>query len=322
MRILYFGSSTFAIPPLRALLACGHDIAAVVTQPDRPAGRGARLTPPPVKEAAERLGLLVLQPESCRAPEFLTTARALAPALTVVAAYGQFLPEALLTLPGLGSVNLHPSLLPRYRGAAPIQRAIMAGETHTGVCLLWMAREMDAGDVIAGIETPIAAADTGGSVSERLSELAAALLLSWLPAIADGTAPRLPQDAARATFAPALRKEERAIDWSRPAETIWRTVRALAPAPGAVAVFRGQPLKILAASPIATPAPAGIPGDVVEINPHVGPRVATGDGWLDLLALHPAGKRPISGADFLRGYRVAVGERFAGQRSAGGADNE
>ncbi|MHB9107288.1 MAG: methionyl-tRNA formyltransferase [Armatimonadota bacterium] len=312
MRILFFGTSPFALPVLQSLVDHRETMVGVVTQPDRPAGRGGKLTPPPVKELAVALELPVLQPESCRAPEFLDTVRELAPELSVVVAYGQFLPDTLLSIPPCGSVNLHGSLLPKYRGAAPIQRAIMAGEERTGVCLMWMVREMDAGDVIACAETPILPEDNAGTLSERLSAQAAALLIDWLPALARGEAPHHPQDPSQVTFAPAIRKEERDIDWSQPAEAIWRQIRALAPAPAAITTFRKQPLKVLAAEVtkrISTEH-AGIPGEIVEIQGTAGPVVATGDGYLLLLTVHPAGKRPLSAAEFCRGYRVAAGERF------------
>jgi len=310
--MLFFGTSTFALPVLRALFSLRENIVGVVTQPDRPAGRGGRLTPPPVKELAVELGLPVLQPESCRAPEFLQAARELAPDLNVVVAYGQFLPDALLSLPRFGSVNLHGSLLPKYRGAAPIQRAIMAGEERTGVCLMWMAREMDAGDLIDCSATPILPEDNAAVLSARLSALAAELLIAWLPALERGEAPHVPQDPSRATFAPAIRKEEREIDWSLSAEVIERRIRALAPEQAAVTTFRGQPLKILAARvhEIIYTGHAGEPGEIVEIILNDGPIVAVGSGLLLLLALHPAGKRPMSAADFMRGYHVAAGERF------------
>jgi methionyl-tRNA formyltransferase len=307
VKILYFGTSTFAIPALQALLARGEQVVAVVTQPDRPAGRGGRLTPPAVKVAADAAGVPVLQPESCRTPEFLEVARHYAPDLSVVAAYGQFLPDPLRTLPSLGTVNLHGSLLPRYRGAAPIQRALWNGDTITGVCLMWMVRAMDAGDVIACAETPIMPEDTGGSLSERLSMLAADLLVTWLPALADGTAPHLPQDSTLVTLAPVIRKEERVVDWTQPAEAIWRQIRALAPTPAAMTLFREQPLKLLAAWPLEG---SGTPGAILSDDPRIGLRVGTGDGVLELREVQPAGKRPMSGADFLRGTRLAPDEGF------------
>jgi len=312
VRILFFGTSPFARPVLQALVDHREAVVGVVTQPDRPAGRGGKLTPPPVKELAETLGLPVLQPDSCRAPEFLQAAHELAPDLIVTAAYGQFLPDALLAIPRCGSVNLHGSLLPKYRGAAPIQRAIMAGEACTGVCLMWMAREMDAGDLIACAETPISPEDTGGTLSERLSALATELLIAWLPALARGEAPHIVQDSSRTTFAPAIRKEERTIVWTQPAEVIARQVRALAPSPAAVTTFRGQPLKIHAAQVECTISAGreGEPGEIVEVLANTGPIVITGAGYLLPLVLQPAGKRPMSTADFLRGYRVVTGERF------------
>ncbi|HEY3375879.1 MAG TPA: methionyl-tRNA formyltransferase [Armatimonadota bacterium] len=312
MKILYFGTSTFAIPPLQALLEHGDVVVAVVTQPDLPAGRGRQLSPSPVKAFALTHDLPVLQPESCRHPDFFAQAHALAPDLIVVAAYGQFLPDELLELPPLGSVNLHGSLLPRYRGAAPIQRALWEGETTTGVCLMWMARAMDAGDIIACADEPIAASDTAGTLSERLSLKAAALLLAWLSALASGSAPRQPQDPSLVTFAPPIRKEERVIDWTRPAEVIWRQIRALAPTPAAVTTFRGSSVKLFASQPLATISTReeGEPGGIVESNPKLGLYVATGAGDIEILSLQPAGKRPMSGADFLRGYHITAGERF------------
>jgi len=247
VHILYFGTSIFALPTLQALIDHQYSVAAVVTQPDRPAGRGGKLTPSPVKLLAQQYALPILQPESCRTPEFLEMARGYAPDLTVVAAYGQFLPDVLLALPGLGSVNLHGSLLPKYRGAAPIQRAIWQGDTETGVCLMWMARAMDAGDIIACQAVPIQPEDNAGTLTDTLAVCAAHLLLHWLPSLAQGTAPHIPQDPAAVTFAPPIRKEERALDWSQPAVALWGQIRALAPQPGAVAIFRGQLIKILAA---------------------------------------------------------------------------
>lgn len=312
MRILFFGTSTFALPALQALIDHQYPLAGVVTQPDRPAGRGGKLTPPPVKVLAAEYDVPVLQPASCRDAAFLTEARALAPDLSVVAAYGQFLPDDLLYLPRFTSVNLHGSLLPKYRGAAPIQRALWAGETTTGVCLMWMARAMDAGDVIACSETPILPSDTAGTLGERLARLGADLLPGWLPAIEQGTAPRLPQDPAAVTFAPPIRKEERPIDWRQPATAIWRQIRALAPQPGATAAWRGQPLKVLAARPMQeiSSSEEGEPGAIVEISAKSGIAVATGAGFIELTTLQPAGKRPMTGADFQRGYHIVVGESF------------
>jgi methionyl-tRNA formyltransferase len=313
MRILYFGTSSFAIPALAALVDSPHAVVGIVTQPDRPAGRGGKLTSPPVQTWAGAHGLATLQPESCRAPEFLDAVRALAPDLLVVAAYGQFLPQALLDAEPKGAVNLHGSLLPKYRGAAPIQQAIWDGEAETGVCLMWMVKQMDAGDVIACARTPIEDADDAGTLSARLAEMAAALLTTWLPALEAGTAPRLPQDPALVTFAPSIPKEARGVNWGQPAIAIWRHIRALSPAPTAVAMFRGQPIKLLHAG-IASKfveQEGGTPGCIVELTDRPGLYVATGDGALELLEVQPAGKRPMSAADFRRGYRVTPGEQFA-----------
>ncbi|HEX2952224.1 MAG TPA: methionyl-tRNA formyltransferase [Armatimonadota bacterium] len=313
MKILYFGTSIFAQPPLRALVEHEYTVVGVVTQPDRPAGRGGKLTAPPVKELALQYELPIFQPESCRANDFLDTVRSLSPDLIIVAAYGQFLPDKLLQISPLGAVNLHGSLLPKYRGAAPIQRAIWNGEAHSGVCLMWMVREMDAGDVIACAEEPILDTDNAATLSERLANRAADLLLEWLPALKANQAPRQPQNPTLVTFAPIIKKEERSIDWTKSAVEIWRQIRALAPAPAAVTTFRGQQVKVLEARPVSqfTELKEGEPGAIVELNPKSGLIVATGEGNLQLLSLQPAGKRPMSGADFLRGYRVNAGERFA-----------
>lgn len=310
MRIAFFGTSVFAVPSLRALVARGYAVPVVVTQPDRPAGRGGKLTPSPVKLLAESLQLPVLQPESCRTPEFLAEMRDYAPALHVVAAYGQFLPDSLRLLPPRGSVNLHGSLLPRYRGAAPIQRAIWQGETETGVCLMWMTRAMDAGDIIDCATVPIQPDDTAGSLTETLAEQAAALLLRWLPSLEDGSAPHHPQAPEAVTFAPMIRKEEREIDWRQPAHVIARQVRALYPNPTAVTTFRGAPVKIHATDALRAPVHAGAPGDILPTEGRQELVLATGDGALRICTLQPAGKRAISGAEFLRGYHVQPGERM------------
>ena len=315
MRIAYFGTSVFAIPALRALAVHGYTLPVVVTQPDRPAGRGARLTPSPVKLAAEELHLPVLQPESCRTPDFLEVLRGYTPDLTVVAAYGQFLPDALRTLPHLGTVNLHGSLLPRYRGGAPIQRAIWQGETVTGVCLMWMAREMDAGDIIGCVEVPILPDDTAGSLTTTLAVQAADLLLHWLPAIADGTAPHLAQPPDAVTFAPVIRKEEREIDWQQPARHIARQIRALLPTPTAITHFRGDVVKVLAADALPR-THNGEPGEILNANPKEGLLVATGDGALLIRTLQPAGKRAMSSSEFLRGTPIHPRERMRDEPGA------
>ncbi len=312
MRIIYFGTSPFAIPALEMLTSSEHQVVAVVTQPDRPAGRGGKLTSPPVKDCAARLGVPVLQPASCRTPEFLAEMHVLTPDLLVVAAYGQFLPDPLLALAPRGAVNLHGSLLPRLRGAAPIQRAIWSGEPVTGVCLMWMVREMDAGDVIACVETPITPDDTTGALTARLAALSARLLADWLPALESGTAPRQPQDLAAVTFAPPLRKEERLLTWTHPARDLIRHIHALAPSPGATTTFRHEPVKVLDATeaPATAIAVTDVPGTILASDPRHGLLVATGDGVLQILLVQPAGKRAMSGADFLRGARPASGERF------------
>ncbi len=311
MRIVFFGTSTFASPSLRALVEQGYSVPVVVTQPDRPAGRGGKLSAPPIKLLAEELGLPVLQPASCRTAEFLELIRECAPDLHVVAAYGQFLPDPLRTLPRFGSVNLHGSLLPKYRGAAPIQRAIWNGDTLTGVCLMWMVREMDAGDVLDCVEVPIFPEDTAGSLTATLADRAAKLLLRWLPSIENGTAPHIAQQPAAVTFAPLIRKEEREIDWRQSALQIARQIRALFPNPAATTTFRGNPLKILAAEPLSVVRTAALPGTIIEANRVQGLQLATGEGALMVHTLQPAGKRAMSSAEFLHGHHVSPGEAMS-----------
>ncbi len=309
-RILFFGTSTFALPALQQLHDAGYTVVGVVTQPDRPSGRGGKVTSSPVKMLATTLGIPVFQPESCREAEFIASMQTLAPDLSVVVAYGQFLPDTLRLLPRLGTVNLHGSLLPAYRGAAPVQRAVWAGDLCTGVTLMWMARAMDAGDIIATVFTDILPTETGGELYERLAALGSPLLLHWLPAIFAGTAPHLVQDAAAATLAPMIKKEERLLDWRISSIAIMNQVRALAPAPAAYTNIRGIMVKILAVEVADFFEIAGEPGFIVEISNSGGLCVATGDGIIRLLLVHPAGKRPMSGADFARGNHLSIGECF------------
>ncbi|MEI7832366.1 MAG: methionyl-tRNA formyltransferase [bacterium] len=309
-RILFFGTSTFALPALQQLHDAGYSVVGVVTQPDRPSGRGGKVTPTPVKLLAESLCIPVFQPESCREPAFIDSVRTLEPDLSVVVAYGQFLPDILRLLPHLGTVNLHGSLLPAYRGAAPVQRAVWAGEERTGVTLMWMAKAMDAGDIIATVSTDILPTETGGELYERLAALGAPLLLERLPAILAGTAPHIVQDAAAVTFAPMIKKEERLLDWRNSAIAIMNQVRALAPAPAAYTTIRGIMVKILAVDVENFCTIAGTPGEIVEFEGNKGIYVATGAGIIRLAIVHPAGKRPMSGADFNRGNHLSIGECF------------
>jgi methionyl-tRNA formyltransferase len=314
MRVVFMGTPAFAVPSLSVLLEEGANVAAVVTQPDRPQGRKREPVPPPVKAFARERGLTVLQPEKLRRPEAVAELAALKPDLIVTAAYGQILPRAVLDLPPRGCVNVHGSLLPRYRGGAPIQRAIMNGETVTGVTLMYMAETLDTGDMIASVEVPIKETDTAGDLFEKLGKAGAELLRRWLPALMDGTAPRTPQDERLATYAPNLTREDERIDWARTAREVHNQVRALAPMVGAYALWRGQPFKVWACFP-PREEDTRLSGDWGKLPPGAvleagrsGIRVRTGDGSIVLAMVQPAGKKAMPAAEFARGARLSPGD--------------
>jgi len=296
--VVFMGSPEFALPTLRAL--AGHyPIVGVITQPDRPAGRGKWMTPPPVKVLAQELGLPVMQPQRLKAPEAMQQLREWAPDLIVVAAFGQILRPDVIDLPKYGCINVHASLLPRWRGAAPIQAAILAGDTWTGVTIMRMDAGVDTGPVLSQRGIPIMADDTAGFISQRLAALGAELLIETLPDYLSGEIQPHPQIETGATYAPMLKKEDGLLDFSRPAEELARRVRALNPWPGAYTLWQGQLLKVLRAH-VGVEAES-VPGKrlVHERLPGIG----TGHGILVLDEVHPAGKKPMPGSDFLRGIR-------------------
>ncbi len=300
-RILFMGSPEFALPSLRSL-AERYPLVGVVTQPDRPAGRGRELAPPPVKSLALALGLPIIQPERLRAPEAMEQLHAWSPDLIVVAAFGQILRTEVLDLPPLGCVNVHASLLPRWRGAAPIQAAILHGDAETGVSIMRMDAGIDTGGVFSQLALPIAPGETAGAVSARLSEAGAALLLATLPAILEGAALPTPQDESQATYAPMLKKEDGALDFTQPAESLARRVRAFNPWPAAYTLWKGQPLKVLRARAV----PGAVAPGVAAVHQGL-PAVGCAAGLLLLEELQPAGKKPMPGGDFLRGARDWAG---------------
>jgi methionyl-tRNA formyltransferase len=309
LRVVYMGTPAFAVPSLEALAGSSHQVLRVITQPDRPRGRGRRLESPAVKQAAERLGLPVDQPDTIKGDHFYSQLQDLAPDIVIVAAFGQFLPARLLELPPLGGLNLHASLLPRYRGAAPIQWALLNREKRTGVTVMLMARGMDTGDILAWRDLPIEPSDTAASLGQRLARLGAALLLETLPAWAAGTITLRPQDPRAASFAPMLKKEDGRIDWSRPAVEIEAFVRAMNPWPGAFTYHEERRLILHLAdvSPAGRPVP---PGTVVNGSPGGPLRVATGEGDLVVMQIPgPSGKRLDSNA-FLCGYPLPPGTRL------------
>jgi methionyl-tRNA formyltransferase len=297
------------VPTLERLLAGPHPVVAVTSQPDRARGRGRRQSPSPVARVAERAGIPLLRPERVGDPEALARLLAAHPDLGVVVAFGQFLPRRVREAPSLGyCINAHASLLPRHRGAAPIARAILAGDARTGVSVMRVEREMDAGPVALVRSVEIGADETAGELSGRLAELAAQAIAEVVDAIARGRVAWTPQDASAATQAPKLVREETRLDWSEPAEALARRVRALAPEPGAATLLAGEPLRILAAR--AEPGdPPDAPG-TVRCAAGQPLRVATGAGWLRPLFVQRAGGRALEIDAFLRGRPIADGTRL------------
>jgi len=307
MKIVYFGSPGAALPPLERLLAAGHRIELVITQPDKPAGRGKASTPPPVKETALRLGIPVLQPERIRQDErVLKALEKTAPDIIVVVAYGQIIPSAIIDLPRYKSVNVHFSVLPKYRGAAPVQWAILNGEGKTGVTIFELNEKMDEGDILTQLETDIGPRETARELEERLSRLGAGLLIETLEKI--DQLPRLRQDPARATLAPRLQKGQGKIDWRKDSVSIDRMVRAFSPWPGAFTSFRGQRLILRSGSPLADHAPTLEPGRVIEVR-RDGPVVGCGGDSAYLIErLQRENRNEMAAADFLRGTKIEKGD--------------
>jgi methionyl-tRNA formyltransferase len=307
MRIVFLGSPDFAVPSLEAL-AAHYRVVGVVTQPDRPAGRGRRLRPPAVRLAAHRLGLPVVQPPRIATPEALGAIRSWTPDLIVVAAFGQLLRTSLLDLPRLGCLNVHASLLPRWRGASPVQAAILAGDATTGVTLMRMDAGLDTGPLLAQRSIPVAPDDTGGSLAARLAELGAALLLETLPGYVSGSVQPAPQDDSRSTHAPLLRKTDGALAPTDPAILLARKVRAYDPWPGTYVDCQGRRLAVIAAhaAPSSEPQPLG-----VAVLAGDRPAITTTDGLLVLDRVQPVGKKPMPGEAFLRGNRDFLGSTIA-----------
>ena len=311
LRVVFFGTPDFAVPTLDALLRSRHRVVGVVTQPDRPRGRGQKTSASPVKALAVSAGLPVLQPERLKDPGFLESLAALGADLGVVAAYGKILSDAVLATPKLGMINVHASLLPRYRGAAPVHRAIIAGETRTGVTIMRVVKALDAGPMLATVERSIGPDDTSDEVERDLGTLGAALLVSITDALAAGTAVETPQEDAHATYAHRLTKDDGIIDWSRPAMDVHNLVRGLHPWPHAFTFHHGARLIIRRSAVVEQPSASntGSPGTIVEAH---GDRliVATGRGQLLLTQIQAEGKRPMSARDFLAGHHLTPGDRF------------
>ncbi|HIP97224.1 MAG TPA: methionyl-tRNA formyltransferase [Anaerolineae bacterium] len=308
-RIVFMGTPPFAVPTLEALVTQGsYELVCVVTQPDRPAGRGRRLAAPAVKEAALAHGLPVWQPRTLRDPEAVGKLHALSPTVIVVAAFGQILSPDVLAIPPWGCLNVHASLLPRWRGAAPIPAAILAGDEETGVTIMLLDEGMDTGPILTQASLPIHPEDTTGSLTERLATLGADLLIATLPRWLAGEIQPRPQDHSQATICRPLRKEEGWLNWSRPAIELERRVRAYSPWPGAYTTWRGQRLKVLRAASLMDWHGPQPPGQVIALPE--GTAVATGKGALLLLEVQLAGRRATAIADFLRGRKEFVGSHL------------
>lgn len=312
LRIVFFGTPQFAVPTLEHLLASRHPVVGVVTQPDRPRGRGQRITAAPVKALAVARGLPLFQPARLRDAASAAQLRAWEPALAVVAAYGRLIPDHLLTLPRLGMINVHASLLPKYRGAAPVHRAVMAGEPETGVTIMRIVRELDAGGMFAKATRHIGPDETSDEVERDLAELGARLLVATVDALAEGTAREEPQDDASATYAPKITKEEGLIDWSQPAQAIHDKVRGLYPWPHAYTLLDGTRVIVLRTRVEPAIGYPPLPGTIFHVSRDA-LHVAAGDGRaVAITHLQSEGRRPMTAREFLAGHPVAAGVVLAG----------
>ncbi|OHC75155.1 MAG: methionyl-tRNA formyltransferase [Rhodospirillales bacterium RIFCSPLOWO2_12_FULL_58_28] len=303
MRLIFMGSPDFAVPALAALSDAGHDIACVYSQPPRPAGRGHKERPSAVHAFAESGGLPVLTPKSLKGEAEQKAFAALAADVAVVAAYGLILPDAILNAPRFGCLNIHASLLPRWRGAAPIQRAIMAGDAESGIAVIRLVKELDAGPILLAERTPITPETTAQDLHDTLSKMGARLIVKALAGIADKSLTAAPQPSEGVTYAHKLERDEGRLDWTLPADELERTVRALNPWPGVWFEHQGTRIKVLAAK---TGKGSGEPGAVIDDKLTV----ACGSGTLTLKQLQRAGKEPTMAEDFLRGYPLPAGARL------------
>ena len=303
MRVVFMGTPDFAVTALSSIAGAGHEILAVYTQPDKAKGRSGKLQPPPVKVRAEELGIPVFQPEKLRDEDQVAALRALQPEIIVVAAYGQILPESILAIPPLGCINIHASLLPKYRGAAPIERCILEGEEKTGVTTMYMAKGLDTGDVIEQSETKILPTDTGETLTNRLAEMGGQLILSTMEKLSAGTAVRTPQKEEESSYAKMLDKSLGCMDFHKTAAELERAVRALDPWPSAFTRIDGKNVKIYGAE---VTEETGTPGTIIDVTKKSF-TIACGEGALRILRLQPEGKRPMDTAAFLNGKKLEKG---------------
>ncbi len=307
MRILFWGTPEFACVPLRALIGEGYEVAGVVTQPDKPQGRSRELVAPPVKQIALEENIPVFQPATPRDAEFMEMLRVMAPDISVVVAYGHILPDDVINVPSMGTLNIHASLLPALRGAAPIQAAIRDGMDETGVTIMRMVRELDAGPVIHQARTPIVDNETYGELQVRLAELGAIALIEALTLLSVGAAQEVPQDDARATFAPKITREMAQIEWTKSASEVARLIRGYDPKPSAYTTLAGADVKLFGASTVANSSDAA-PGTVLLTSDSL--IVACGVGAVSITEVQPSGKKRMRASDWSRGRGIREGDRF------------
>ena len=308
MNIVYMGTPDFSVPPLEAMIGAGHTLLAAFTQPDKAKGRSGKLLPPPVKECALKHDIPVYQPEKLRDAENVALIKDLAPDVIVVAAYGQILSEEILNIPKYGCVNIHASLLPKYRGAAPIERAIIDGEAVTGVTTMYMAKGLDTGDMLEKTEIVIGEEDTALTLESKLSQAGSELILKTLEALENGTATRTPQDDAASTYAAKLSKEEGRIDFAKSAEEIARMVRGFNPWPCAYTTLLSKSVKLYGAKAVENDIKKdAAPGEVIAVTKK-NFTIACGSGALTVTSLQPEGKKQMDAAAYLNGAKLTVGE--------------
>jgi len=311
MRVGFAGTPAFAATTLEAIVGNGFDVALVLTQPDRPKGRGLKLSSSAVKQSALRHALPVLQPVSLRDDHDCSMLRAIPLDVLIVAAYGLLLPQAILAWPRLGCINVHASLLPRWRGAAPMQRALLAGDSETGITLMQLDAGLDTGPLLQSVHVPIAARDTAGTLSDKLAQVGAQSVIALLDRMGRGEMPQsTPQATQGATYAPKIEAADTLIDWHRSAQSVDRQVRALAPTPGASTWIERRMLKIRVAAPVSAPASSAAPGTVVAASGQA-LVVACGEDALELIEVQPAGGKSMSARAFAAGHRIQPGTRFA-----------
>jgi methionyl-tRNA formyltransferase len=300
IKIVFMGTPDFSVPCLEKLIVEGYTIAGVVTQPDRPKGRKRELTPPPVKVAALQHGIPVLQPEKLKASEAVEQILALAPDLIITAAYGQILPKKLIDYPKFGCINVHASLLPKYRGGAPIHQSIIDGEKETGVTIMYMVEKLDAGDILTQVRVPIEEQDTVGSLHDKLSEAGSKLLLETLPKLIDHKISPIPQAEGLVTYARNILRENERIDWMKSAREIYNQVRGLNPWPVAFTILDGEPFKVWWGGVVQEEGKYSDPGTVLNLSPE-GIDIACGGGIFRMKEVQPSGKRKMSVEEYLRG---------------------